>query len=283
MLAASRATQLLAEFLAVVSSLPDAESALAAGVEGAALALEAQVAAVVCGGRARTSIGYPADDVPHEELAEVAAGARQLLVVPTTHRLARAIAVPVGSLDGHLVVARVGDEPFSTEEVDLARGMARVMDMTFQMLRTLDSERRLRDHSERQAAENAALLVSLRARQRLSEELSAIQRAISRRDPLADILDSVTRGVRDLLGDDIAVLRQARRRCRPSTRRPSPGYRPNTKSCLRPAVLTSSRTGSPPCPCRITSPRAGPCARTRACITTPSPLDRRECRAHRGG
>ncbi|HWF42908.1 MAG TPA: hypothetical protein VN683_12550, partial [Acidothermaceae bacterium] len=123
-LAASRATQLLAEFLAAVSSLPDAESALAAGVEGAALALEAQVAAVVCSGRARTSIGYPADGVPHEELAEVAAGARQLLVVPTAHRPGRAIAVPVQSLGGHLVVARVGDEPFSTEEVDLARGMA---------------------------------------------------------------------------------------------------------------------------------------------------------------
>ncbi len=132
----------------------------------------------------------------------------ELLVVPTADQPGRAIAVPVSSLDGHLVVARVGHEPFSPEEVDLARGMARVMDITFQMLRTLDSERQLRDHSERQAAENAALLVSLRARQRLSEELSAIQRAISRRDPLADILDSVTRGVRDLLGDEIAVLRQ---------------------------------------------------------------------------
>ena len=207
-LAASRATQLLAEFLAVVSSLPDAESALAAGVEGAALALEAQVAAVVCNGQARTSIGYPADAVPHHELAQVAAGDQQTLVVPGAHRPAQAIAVPVGSLDGHLVVARVGDEPFSAEEVELARGMARVMDMTFQMLHTLDSERQLRDRSERQAAENATLLESLRARQRLSEELSAIQRAISRRDPLADILHSVTRGVRDLIGDDIAVLRQ---------------------------------------------------------------------------
>jgi diguanylate cyclase (GGDEF)-like protein len=207
-LAASRATQLLAEFLAVVSSLPDAEAALAAGVEGAALALEAQVAAVVCGGRARASVGFPADAVPHEELAQVVAGDRQTLVVPAAQQPACAIAVPVGSLDGHLVVARVGDEPFGAEEVNLAGGMARVMDMTFQMLRTLESERQLRERSERQAAENAALLVSLRARQRLSEELSAIQRAISRRDPLADILDSVTRGVRDLLGDEIAVLRQ---------------------------------------------------------------------------
>jgi diguanylate cyclase (GGDEF)-like protein len=207
-LAASRATQVLAEFLAVVSSLPDAEAALDAGVEGAALALEAQVAAVVCDGRVRTSVGYPADEVPHEQLAAVASGDRQTLVLPAGHRPARAIAVPVGCLDGHLVVARIGAEPFSAEEVNLARGMARVMDMTFQMLRTLDSERHLRDRSERQAAENAALLVSLRARQRLSEELSAIQRAISRRDPLADILDSVTRGVRDLLGDEISVLRQ---------------------------------------------------------------------------
>jgi diguanylate cyclase (GGDEF)-like protein len=207
-LAASRATQLLAEYLAVVSALPDAQAALDAGVEGAALALEAQVAALICGGRARTSVGYPADQVPHEELAQVAAGDREMLVVPTASQPAHAIAVPVGSVDGHLVVARVGDEPFSAEEVNLARGMARVMDMTFQMLRTLDSERQLRARSERQAAENAALLVSLRARQRLSEELSAIQRAISRRDPLADILDAVTRGVHDLLGDDIAVLRQ---------------------------------------------------------------------------
>ena len=208
MLAASRATARLAEFLAVVSSLPDAEAALDAGVEGAALALGAQVAAVVCDGWARSSVGYPAGGVPHDDLAQVAAGARQLLAVPTEDRPGHAIAVPVSSLEGHLVVARVGAEPFSPEEVDLARGMARVMDMTFQMLRTLDSERQLRDQSERQAAENAALLVSLRARQRLSEELSAIQRAISRRDPLADILDSVTCGVRDLLGGEIAVLRQ---------------------------------------------------------------------------
>jgi len=58
-LATSRATQLLAVFLAVVSSLPDAEAALDAGVEGAALALEAQVAAAVCGGRALTSVAIP--------------------------------------------------------------------------------------------------------------------------------------------------------------------------------------------------------------------------------
>ncbi len=208
MLAASRATQLLAEFVADVSALPDAESALDAGVKGAARALDAQVAALVCDGRARRSVGYPADCVAHDELADVATNGRQTLLIPAVNRPGHAIAVPMGSLDGHLVVARLGDEGFSPEEVNLAHGMGRVMGMTFQMLRTLESERQLRDRSERQAAENAALLNSLRSRQRLSEELSSIQRAISRRDPLPDILDSVTRGVRDLLGDDIAVLRQ---------------------------------------------------------------------------
>ena len=208
MLAASRATLLLAEFLAGVSSSPDAEAALRAGVEGAARALNAPVAAIVCDGRARTSTGYPVGDVPHEELAQVAAGDRQALTIPAADQTGCAIAVPLGALDGHLIVARVGDEGFRAEDIDLARGMAKVLDMSYQMLRTVESERKLRDRSERQAAENAALLVSLRERQRLSEELSAIQRAISRRDPLADILDSVTRGVRELLGDDIAVLRQ---------------------------------------------------------------------------
>ena len=208
MLAAERATQLLAEFLAVVSALPDAESALDAGVEGAALALDAQIAALVCGGRAHASVGYPPDSVAHDELADVAAGDQQSLLVPAANQRGHAIAVPMSSLVGDLVVARVGDQGFSAEELNLARSMGRVMDMTVHMLRTLESERKLRDRSERQAAENAALLVSLRARQRVSEELSSIQRAISRRDPLADILDLVTRGVRDLLGDEIAVLRQ---------------------------------------------------------------------------
>ena len=114
-----------------------------------------------------------------------------------------------GSLDGHLVVARSGDEAFSSDEIDLLRGMARVMELTFDMLRTLEAERLLRDRSERQAAENAALLTSLRERQRLLEKLSEIQRSISRREPLTDILDAITGGLHDLLGDDIVVFRRS--------------------------------------------------------------------------
>ena len=192
---AARATQLLAEFLAAVSSLPDAPTALEAAVGRAAQALNAEIAAVVSAGRARTAVGFPADRIPHEALAQVAAGERRTLDIPAAGQ-GHAIAVPLrGSLDGHLVVARAGDEAFGDNEVDLLRGMAGVMELTFDMLRTLEAERLLRDRSERQAAENALLLTSLRERQRLLEKLSEIQRSISRREPLTDILDAITGGL----------------------------------------------------------------------------------------
>jgi len=202
------ATQLLAEFLAVVSSLPEAKAALDAAVERAAIALEAEVAAVVCEGQARTSVGFPADAIPHDDLARVAGGSADVLEVPGAGSCP-AFAVPLrGSIGGHLVVARSGPEGFTNEEVNLARGMSRVMELTFEMLRMLDAERRLRAHSDRQASENATLLTSLRERQRLLEELSVIQRMISRREPLTDVLDEIVRGAHELFGDDIVVLRQ---------------------------------------------------------------------------
>jgi diguanylate cyclase (GGDEF)-like protein len=205
---AALATQLLAEFLAVVSSFPEAGAALDAAVERAALALEAEVAAVVCQGEARTSVGFPCRAVPHGELAEVASGERTTLEIPGAG-LGAAVAVPLrGAVEGHLVVARSGPDHFSGEEVNMLRGMARVMELTFEMLRTLDAERRLRARSDRQAGENASLLTSLRERQRLLEQLSVIQRMISRREPLVDILEAIVRGAHELFGDELVVLRQ---------------------------------------------------------------------------
>ncbi|MGH8889894.1 MAG: putative bifunctional diguanylate cyclase/phosphodiesterase [Acidothermaceae bacterium] len=207
--AGALSTQLLAEFLAVVSALPEANAALEAAVERAALALEAEVAAVVCDGRARTSVGFPAHAVPHDELSLVATGEANVIDVPGAGSC-QAIAVPLCiGVEGHLLIARSGADGFTGEEVNLARGMARVMELTFEMLRTLDAERRLRAHSDRQAGENVALLTSLRERQRLLEELSVIQRMISRREPLADVLDEIVRGAHELFGDEIVVLRQS--------------------------------------------------------------------------
>jgi diguanylate cyclase (GGDEF)-like protein len=78
------------------------------------------------------------------------------------------------------------------EEKNLVRGMARLLELTLTMLRTLQAEHAMRERSERQA--------------RLLEQLSVIQRSISRREPLQQILDTVTAAARDLLGGDIVGL-----------------------------------------------------------------------------
>ncbi|MEA2501666.1 MAG: hypothetical protein QOD01_1777, partial [Actinomycetota bacterium] len=52
-------TQQLAEFLAAVSSSETEASAALTAVERAAEALEAEVAAIVCGGEVVAAVGYP--------------------------------------------------------------------------------------------------------------------------------------------------------------------------------------------------------------------------------
>ncbi len=184
-------TQQLAEFLAVVSAVPDPLSAVQMTTERAAKALEAEVAAIVgADGTVVDLVGFRTDAVPGAELAEVAAGERSVLDVPGAGRCHTAVAQVGGRVRGHLVVARSGDDAFSGDEVGLLRGMARVLELTVDTL-----------------AEMERLLASLQDRHRLLEQLSEVQRAITRRAPLQQILDAITDGAQELLGDDVAVLR----------------------------------------------------------------------------
>ena len=198
-------TQQLAEFLAVVSSLPDQANARQVGVERAAEALEAEVAAVVQGDAVLTSVGFPAALVPEAELVEAAAHRQVVIEFPGLGEC-QTISVALDEAD-YLVVARAGEDSYTLEEISLLRAMARVLALSLQMLRTLEAERTVRERSERHAAENATLLATLQERQRLLEQLSSIQRAISRRAPLQQILDAITAGAKDLLGDEVVGLR----------------------------------------------------------------------------
>src|SRR5439155_11925343 len=83
-------------------------------------------------------------------------------------------------------------ERFSVEERNLVRGMARVLELTLTMLRTLQAEHEMRERLEE--------------RQRLLEHLFDIQRAIGRRKPLKEILETITRSAQDLFGDDLVGL-----------------------------------------------------------------------------
>ncbi len=176
--------QQLLELLAVVSSYSDQESAIQGAVERAAQALEAEVAAVIVDGQVHGCVGFPIGRVPNDDLLAVARKERDWVEVPgagTCHAMA---AGWVGAHPGQLVLARWG-ENFTVEERSVVRGMARLLELTLTMLRTLQAERQ---------------------RQQLLEDLFTIQRAISRRQPLDQILCGVTSAAQDLFGDEIVGL-----------------------------------------------------------------------------
>jgi diguanylate cyclase (GGDEF)-like protein len=204
--ATSLQVQQLLELLAVVMSFSDEQTAVHGAAERAAQALEAEVSAVMYGDQVAAAVGFPAGAVPAAELLAVADGKRDWLDVPGLERCHAFAASWNGSHPGHLIIARAGDDTFSPEERSLVRGMARVLELTLTMLRTLRAEQEMRERSELQAVENAMLAESLREQQRLLLHVSDIQRGISRRDPLQQILEAVTTAAQDLLGDEIIGL-----------------------------------------------------------------------------
>ena len=63
------------------------------------------------------------------------------------------------------------------------------------------------EQERRRTEENQALLASLSERQLLSDRLSRIQRKISTRAPLQEVLDAITQGAAELVHADVAALR----------------------------------------------------------------------------
>jgi diguanylate cyclase (GGDEF)-like protein len=149
----SWSTQQLVEFLAVVSSFTSERSAINGGVERAAEALEAEVAALVREGRVEASIGFPSGEVPCDELVALAEGRRRSVEIDGVGTCPAVSVALDDSPSAWLVVARFGGEGFTQEELDLLRGMARVLSLTLQMLRVLEEERALRKASEHEVKE----------------------------------------------------------------------------------------------------------------------------------
>jgi GGDEF domain-containing protein len=142
--------------------------------------------------------------VPPGRLVGVAEAGRETLVVPGVGRC-RSLAVPFDDA-GFLLVARSGDD-FTPEEAVLLRCLSRILALMLRTFRVLEAERRLRLESERQAEENRRLLATVQERQTLLERLFRIQRSISHRMPIQEVLDSITEGAAELLGDEAASLR----------------------------------------------------------------------------
>jgi diguanylate cyclase (GGDEF)-like protein len=168
----------LADMLALVSTIEDADEAIQRGLERAGLALGAEFCAIVRDGSVVASRGFPAADVPVVALAGIAAGRGHTLDYGGFFG-SECVVVPMeDDSDGKLVLARISGG-FSEEERNLLHGMARVLTLAVRMLR----------------------------RQSLLERLSRIQRSIVHRAALQDVLDGIVAGAGELLGDEIAALR----------------------------------------------------------------------------
>jgi diguanylate cyclase (GGDEF)-like protein len=187
----SISTPLLVEFLVAVSSATDEPQAARVAAERASHSLEAEVGAVLFDGSLAAVLGFPAGKVPERELCEAAAGGRTVLYVPGAGDCHVVVAHIAGTPDGQMLLARSGEDAFTVEEVHLVRAMARMLELTLAKMHMLEQERSLR--------------VSLQERQRMLEQLSAIQRAIARREPLAQILHMVTASAQELFGGGVRV------------------------------------------------------------------------------
>jgi diguanylate cyclase (GGDEF)-like protein len=178
-------TQQLAEFLAAVTAFNDGHSAVRGGVERAAEALDAEVAALVNGGGVVESIGFPAGDAPEEELVAAAAHDLIELELPVVGSCEVMTAELGEDHGGTLLVARAGGISYSQEEADLLRGMGRVLALALQGI---------------------DLIGELRERQTLLERLTLLQRSIASRADLEDVFDAIVTGASELLGDEVVDL-----------------------------------------------------------------------------
>jgi signal transduction histidine kinase len=153
--ASAWSTQQLAEFVAVVSTARTEIEAARVAVERTAEALDADVAAIVCGGELIAAVGFPEGSTPVAELEEARSGAGQPLDVPGVGECFAASA-PLEHPPGSALVVARSDE-LTREETGLMRGMARVAAITMRMLSVLDDERAAHHEIERLAREQAAL------------------------------------------------------------------------------------------------------------------------------
>ncbi|HUB70756.1 MAG TPA: EAL domain-containing protein [Acidimicrobiales bacterium] len=195
------ATQQLAEFLAVTTTAADEHVAVVHALERLVESFGAEAGAFLRGDLVVASLGWTVGDDPEDQLLGVAAGEQSSVDLPGAGPC-EATVVPVDRDERTMLVLARAGEAFSADEVALLRGMARVLSLALRLLGALIAERR-------QAEENARLVSSLRERQALLERLSAVQHRISSRAPLPDVLNAITNGVAELLGNELAVLQLA--------------------------------------------------------------------------
>jgi diguanylate cyclase (GGDEF)-like protein/PAS domain S-box-containing protein len=164
-------TRQLAEFLEAISAVADAATARRAALDRVSEGLGAEVAAIVSEEGVLVSVGLEPEQVSAAALEAVREGRSKLIEVPGLGRChAASIAVPTQA-ETALIVARTGEQAFSAEELNLARGLAHTLAMAERMLAGREEEQALRLRSEEEAQERLAAEAHYRT---LVEQLPAI-------------------------------------------------------------------------------------------------------------
>jgi PAS domain S-box-containing protein len=127
----------LADFLAAVSDCHDEHAALVAAVEQAAETFDADIAAVVSGGDVQASTGLRMTPDVAATMVDATTGSRVIGVRGMGDRATIAVQFD----DRHLVLARRLSKAFSAEEEAFLRSVGRVMSLSLQTLRLLESLR----------------------------------------------------------------------------------------------------------------------------------------------
>ena len=194
------ATQQLAEFLAVLTSAADPGAAVIDALERLAEAFEADAGAFIQAGTVITSIGWAKGRTPEAELRRIAESSDGSGIELSGVGRCETVVIPVDREESTTLILARARYGFTAEEIGLLRGMARVLALGLRLVRTVETQRR-------QVEENRSLVASLQERQTLLERLSRIQRKISSRAPLQDVLNAITSGASELLGDQVVALR----------------------------------------------------------------------------
>src|SRR6266536_1612340 len=169
-------TSHLVEFLAVLSEQVDEAGALRAAVERVLESLDAEVGVLFGGHTVPAVDGLIAAALAGNDTVDIAGLGKCRMAMVT---------LDVGDDGHHLLVARAGADEFVPDEMLLLRGMVWVLHLALRPLR---------------------VMVTLRERQRMLDQVARVEHAIANRAPLPEVFDIVTEGLLDLFGTELALL-----------------------------------------------------------------------------
>src|SRR6266487_2812436 len=172
-------TSHLVEFLAVLSEQVDEAGALRAAVERVLESLDAEVGVLFGGHTVPAVVGLDTADPQVDGLIAAALAGNDTVDIAGLGKCRMAmVTLDVGDDGHHLLVARAGADEFVPDEMLVLR-------LALRPLR---------------------VMVTLRERQRMLDQVARVQHAIANRAPLPEVFDIVTEGLLDLFGTELALL-----------------------------------------------------------------------------